>query len=500
MKGVLFFLLLLPVICFSQNRYVSTSGNNSNSGLDENHPWQTMVKVRSAHQSGAQIHAGDTVFFKRGDTFIVQDAFNGCQIWSPPTGNAVSGTAGNPIVWDAYGDPNDPKPNFLFPNPASTDSTSRRCLSFEGTQYYVIRNLRSVDTRRMPVSHVLGAYTAGFVQFGERGSGQETSHCKVENCDTYGVGLGVIIVGDYDSVVNCRFEEMGNVDAIGSDSYGANCVTLSGSHHYIVGNYMADAWAFSDAFSPFFNGGAIEAFNTVDSCFFGYNTITSCSGLVEFGATAGASTFKMDTFCYNKILNVGDVSYVNVSGAFAGQPDQICFFNNDIVENDSSLFSGPYGGRLMHDFPTWPSGYAAVYRCFYNNGSPSASTVYVLKNNLIRNYNNFTVILTPSKTTHTYNGYNLSGGSTVGTSLSTGEANVTNMWRDTTSGYVQNWNFKLNNQIAGATISGLSHDFYNVPISGTTSQGIAQYVPLNSIPIPFQLKVGSGTVTIGKVQ
>lgn len=500
MKRLLFIILLLPIYCLSQNRYVSNSGSDSNSGLDAAHPWQTLVKVRSAHQTGAQIHPGDTVFFERGSTFTTQDDFNGCQIWGSPTGNAVSGTAANPIVWDAYGNINLPKPNFLFPNPASTDSTSRRCLSFEGVQYYVLRNLTCIDTRRMPVSHVLGAYCAGFIQLGERGSGQETRHCKIENCETYGTGLSFIIVGDYDSIVNCIGTEFGNVDAIGADSYGANFATISGNHHYIVGNYIADCWAFSDSFSPFFNGGCIEAFNTVDSCFIGYNTMVNSSGCVEFGATAGASTCKQDTFAYNKIINVGDISYINVSGAFAIQPTNICFFNNDIVENDSSLFSGPNGGRLMHNFPTWPSGYAPVYRCFYNNGSPSSSVVYNLSNNLIRNYNDFTVILTPSKTTHTYNGYNLSGGSTVGTSLSTGEANVTNMWRDTTSGYVQNWNFKLNNQIAGATISGLSHDFYNVPISGTTSQGIAQYVPLNSIPIPFQLKVGSGTVTIGKVQ
>lgn len=474
---------LFPIICFSQNRFVSNSGNDSNTGLDISHPWQTMVKVRSAHQTGAQIHAGDTVFFKRGDTFTPQNSFNGCQIWGSPTGNAVSGTSGNPIVWDAYGSGD--APNFLFTLSGGVDTTSRRCLSFEGVQYYVIRNLSCIDTRRMPVNHVLGAYCAGFVQFGERGSGQETRHCKVENCTTYGTGLSFIIVGDYDSIVNCTGTEFGNVDAVGGDSYGANFATISGNHHYIVGNYIADCWAYSDAFSPYFNGGAIEAFNTVDSCFIGYNTVTACSGLVEFGATAGASTCKQDTFAYNKILNVGDISYINVSGIFAIQPTSICFFNNVVVENDSSLFSGPNGNRLMQNFPTYPGGYAAVFRGFYNNGSPSSSVIYNLSNNLIRNYNHFTIILTPSKTTHTFNGYNLTGGSTIGTSLSTGEGNVTDMWADTTSGLVQNWNFRLKTAINGATISPFTHDFYNVFISGITMQGIAQFgKPANSFITP----------------
>lgn len=501
MRNIIFiFSMLLPAFCISQNRYISNAGSNSNNGLTTATSWLTMEKARTTGQSGG-IGPGDTVFFKRGDTFFCADRFNGMTWWGSPTGSSPSGTAGNPIVFDAYG--TGAAPNMLFPNPSSTDSTSRRVMSFEGVQYIIVRNLSCIDTRRMPVSHVLGAYCAGFVQFGERGSGQETQHCKVENCTTYGTGLSFIVVGDHDSIVNCTGTEFGNVDAIGGDSYGANFATLSGNHHYVVGCHIADCWAYSDAFSPYFNGGAFEMFNDVDSGYFSYNTINACSGLVEWGATAsGTQTCSHDTFSYNKILNVGDVSYINVNGGFDIEPDQICFFNNDIVENDSSLFSGPFGNRLMTNFPTYPGGYDAVYRCFYNNGSPVASTIYNLRNNLIRNYNDFTVILTPGKTAHTYNGYNLTGGSTVGTSLSTGEGSVTNMWVDTTSGLVQNWNFRLKAQIVGTAISRFAVDFYNVPITGTTSQGIAQFVvpPTNVFITPGYIKVGGTTRLISTIK
>lgn len=497
---LLIFFLLIPNVVFCTNYYVSTSAGGTNSGTLAN-PWLTLSKITQAGNSGV-LHPGDSILLKRGDVFYCPAQFHGLQYWNGTGGGTCpSGTASQPIVFSCYGNVNDPLPNCLFPFPtAYSDTTSKVVLSFEGVDYIHVKNIQFNDTRRLPVNHVLGAYCSAAISFGEDDPAQKANHCKAENLYISGCGNGIIIVGKYDSVINCTIEHMGNVLATGQGSFGSNPLTITGLHHYIVGNYLADGWGFSDSFSPYFNGGAFEMFNTVDSCFIGYNTIVDCSGLVEWGALSGASTCKDNVFAYNKIINVGDISYVNVNGPFAIQPSELTFVNNVIIENDSSLFSGPNGNRLMTNFPTYPSGYSAVYRGFYNNGSPSASVVYRLANNLIANYNHFTIILTPSKTVHTYNGYKLSGGSSVGTSLSTGEANVSNMWRDTTSTFPQLWNFRLNNQIAGTTISGLSHDFYNVPISGTTSQGIAQYVPLNSIPIPFQLKVGSGTVTIGKVQ
>ncbi|MFV0565310.1 MAG: sulfatase-like hydrolase/transferase [Flavobacteriaceae bacterium] len=69
-----------------KNYYVSTSGDDTNDGLSEATPWQTLAKA-----SSAAIQPGDKVLFKRGDTFIGQ---------LNPT---YSGADGNPITFAAYG-------------------------------------------------------------------------------------------------------------------------------------------------------------------------------------------------------------------------------------------------------------------------------------------------------------------------------------------------------------------------------------------------------------
>lgn len=495
MKKLFTALLFLPFASFATNFYVSTSAGGTNSGTLSN-PWLTLSKITQAGNAGT-IHAGDSVLLKRGDVFLCPAQFHGLQWWNGSGGGTCpSGTAGNPIVFSCYGNSSDPLPNCLFPFPtAYADTTSKVVLSFEGVQYIIVDRIKFDDTRRVPVNHVLGSYCSAAISFGEDDPTQKTNHCKAQNLYISGCGNGIIIVGHHDSVINCTIVNMGNVLATGGGSFGSNNLTITGNHHYIVGNYLADGWGYSDSFSPYFNGGAFEMYNTVDSCFIGYNTIVDCSGLVEWGASPGGKVCELDTFAYNKIINVGDVSYINVTGGFNIEPNQLCFFNNDVVENDSSLFSGPFGNRLMTNFPTYPGGYAAVYRCFYNNGSPVASTIYVLKNNLIRNYNHFTVILTPGKTSHTYNGANLTGGSTWGTPFSTGEANVTNMWVDTTRGLVQNWDFKLKTQIIGIGVSGLNHDFLNTPLSGIISQGAIQFVQPSSNTVPFPLTTIVGGIS-----
>jgi len=73
-------------------RYVSfTDGLDTNNGTTStpgapNGPWKTIAKV-----NGASLAAGSSVLFKRGDT------------WRDQLSPSSSGTAGNPIVFDAYG-------------------------------------------------------------------------------------------------------------------------------------------------------------------------------------------------------------------------------------------------------------------------------------------------------------------------------------------------------------------------------------------------------------
>lgn len=88
-KALLFPLLVLSSLTgHSKNYYISSSGNNSNSGLNPASAWQTITKLNSSFGS---IAAGDSVLFKRGEIFYGTIVVN------------KSGSVANRIVIGAYG-------------------------------------------------------------------------------------------------------------------------------------------------------------------------------------------------------------------------------------------------------------------------------------------------------------------------------------------------------------------------------------------------------------
>jgi len=87
-------LLILPVLfvlvsqASAKNYYVSAAGNNANTGLTQAAAWQSISKVNA---SFASMTAGDSILFRRGDTFYGALVVN------------ISGTSAKPIVISAYG-------------------------------------------------------------------------------------------------------------------------------------------------------------------------------------------------------------------------------------------------------------------------------------------------------------------------------------------------------------------------------------------------------------
>ena len=93
MKKILTILLLaVSLHGWATNYYVKTGGNDGLSGTSDANAWATITKVNSSSFS-----AGDTIFFRRGDTFRGQLII------------PSSGSAGNHIVFDAYGTGSKPK-------------------------------------------------------------------------------------------------------------------------------------------------------------------------------------------------------------------------------------------------------------------------------------------------------------------------------------------------------------------------------------------------------
>jgi hypothetical protein len=85
---------LLSRMAAGTTYYVSSSqGNDANSGTSAGAAWQTI-----AHVNAQTFQAGDSILFRRGD------------VWNESLAPPSSGTAGNPITFDAYG--TGPAPNL----------------------------------------------------------------------------------------------------------------------------------------------------------------------------------------------------------------------------------------------------------------------------------------------------------------------------------------------------------------------------------------------------
>ncbi len=90
-KYQVFVLLLSFSLCAQNQYYLSSSTGNDNNNGSQTQPWKTLSKL-----SNITLGPGDTVYFKKGDTFRGHYVVNG------------SGTEGNPITFTSYGTGNQP--------------------------------------------------------------------------------------------------------------------------------------------------------------------------------------------------------------------------------------------------------------------------------------------------------------------------------------------------------------------------------------------------------
>jgi hypothetical protein len=98
MKSLVFILLILFAIKSNATTYyVSNAGSDNNNGITAGTSWQTLTKVQSEGNSGL-IKAGDSIVFKRGDSFT------GILKWATIWGyHCPTGTASKPITFSNYG-------------------------------------------------------------------------------------------------------------------------------------------------------------------------------------------------------------------------------------------------------------------------------------------------------------------------------------------------------------------------------------------------------------
>ncbi|MBS1757866.1 MAG: hypothetical protein JSU03_11350, partial [Bacteroidetes bacterium] len=476
---LLLLLVLFNTTVNATTYYVSTSGNNSNNGTSPSTPWQNLNKVQNMANSNS-FKPGDNILFKKGDSFT------GTIYWSTIYGNnGSSGTATNPITLGTYG--TGAKPIFQVP----AGSNSATIFSFVGVKYIVVDGFNITDLT-FPIADKVNTAPCGIaIQIGSYGE-ITSNYCTVRNTDISNVGSAVVIVGDFNTIDSTTMTNLKNVKNTpgGDDDYGANGVTITGNDNIITHNYFSGNWAASYDYG--WNGGALEMFDACSRNKVLYNTITDCGGVAEFGAYVSSTVSSDNLFAYNKITNSGMLSWCNLSGSYTTNVNNVQYFNNVIIENSESRFSGPNNGAGVNTNP-YPSTELFAY-----NGNPP-STVYNLKNNVFILSTGINVVRSSSvaKTTHNNNIYQLSNGSKTNFTLNSSEINSTaTIFTNTSNPDPSLWDFypaSGSPAIGFGQNVGIPLDFAGIAVGAVPNAGVYESNSGN-VPGPLKIVATPGTI------
>jgi len=162
--------LILVSAALATTYYVdSVSGNDNNPGTSQSAPWQNLTKVNAV-----TFQPGDQILLKRGSVWNGQFLY--------PKG---SGTAGSPIVVDAYG--TGAKPlinNNLVYNVTLDGNANSTAVFLYNQQYWEINNLE-VTNNGTPGDYVHGVYITA------EETGQAHNHVYIKNCDIHDVSANL---------------------------------------------------------------------------------------------------------------------------------------------------------------------------------------------------------------------------------------------------------------------------------------------------------------------
>jgi len=518
--ALLWLLIFLTTFANARKFYFSTSGSDSRTTAQAQNPvtpWQTLKRLQKFSDSGFVL-PGDTFAFKCGDVFANGNNRRIAMEW-----NNSSGTASNPIVFTYYGDLKLGNPNFLFQYPSSVPATDKYNMCFKNASYLIFDGLQFNDFRFPVNDKVSSAFTATGLMFGED-MDSKSFFCTVKNCYFSNIGYGVLGNCDNCTITNNTFTNFKSVgDTFGIFDIGADALQISGKKYRITNNYISGSWAYSSGTNSSSNGllgGALETINDFDSSFIGYNIFIDNSGAMEGGQNAGPEYGPNDdTFAYNLFINNSNVVYINTTNFFYCTTSKMHYWNNVIIENQKSRFSGKNGGDAMGNGQTYastgflywppvpqskseltPKNYYNSWRVFDSGVQTDGNvgdTLYDIRNNIIwltsglqaknntadrpKNfYNNNIYHLVGAYQEPTILGSSLESMDTPYAVLSMGERIMNGkLFMDTLNSFPQNWDFHIFSDtsyaVLGGTNVGLTKDFAGNPVSGTPTIGIYQY-------------------------
>ena len=431
LKAFLLFIALFLVTMHVNARkfYVSSSytGSTSNGALAT--PWKSLANVQS---NMSTFTSGDTISFKRGDTF---------------TGTLTitkSGAAGNPIVFNTYGTGAKP---LLTGTGVAIDYLIQSNYNYLVIDSFQIIDPALTDTGRSEIAHIRRAITF-------RGT-----YCVAKNNEISRAGIGIYIsTGSYATIDNNTIHHLKMIvnDIINPDNdYGGAPIWLAGNNNTVINNTCYSNWAISYDYGT--DGGGFEFFDEgigAKNNYMAYNTMYENNGLCETSYNGACDS---NTFVYNKFINNGNVVYLQDS-CFGWK-----FFNNVIVENlalqgavNAPLFSGR-GGYMSQ---------------------------IEMRNNIFQKSTAQSVVNTARfySFTHTNNIYKLSGSASLGFTIGATELSTAAYIWLVTSGLPQTWDFHLltgSPAINKGVDVGLSRDFAGTSLSNPPDAGIYEF---NSSP------------------
>jgi parallel beta-helix repeat protein len=446
--------LLSSLYSSSKNYYVDPMAAASQKIGSEENPWVSLEEVTSAT---SMLLPGDTVFFRRGRTYVGK------------LNILASGAINAPIVFAAYGSGD--MPEF--------DNTLTHVIKMTDKQYVVIDGFKIIDRTVHPTNHSILANTNYAIVV------ENSPNCIVRNCDISLVGIGISVSGNshgtliYNNLIH-NLRMLRNTIG-GNDDFGATGIVLNSSNVTVSKNKFEDCWGTS--YDYLYEGGTVEFFgDTVSDNLIVYNTANNNNGFIKIGSIANGIAAN-NIVAYNKVINCGTLAILQDTGLYRTRIKNIQFYNNNIVETIQQLRKPP-----------------AV---FWMNGDGS-SGMAVLKNNIFWLSSGINVASSKfdnGQMIHTNNIYRLSQGG-VGLSIGATEffSPLSPLFTNT-SGAAVEWDYKLLRNSIGIDFgvpTGLTFDFDSIPIQDLPDAGVFEFdAPIISATLQNGQCFGdSGLVTI----
>jgi parallel beta-helix repeat protein len=307
----------------AKNYYVDPLHDTAQANGSISNPWSSINDVNKAAKS---ILSGDTVFFKKGESF---------------TGTLMIIRGGNlmqPIVYTHYGIGLLP----VFSNHSSD------VINLYNVQHVIIDGIKIIDHSISKTDHSITAKISYAINV------EKSTHCTIRNCDISLVGIGISVTqgSDYTTIQgnhihNLRMVRNTQLAVNSNDDYGANPVVIGSSNNKVINNYFEECWA--NSYDYGYDGGAIELFgNEMNGNEFMYNTALNCNGFLEVGSSEVGHA-KDNVIAYNKIINCGIIGYYHSTSSYKVNIQNLQYYNNTVVETIQQFTKPAYLFAMQGD-------------------------------------------------------------------------------------------------------------------------------------------------------